>query len=109
MGEEATSSMPRGSYRLAAGTAAAHAAQQHTQGQASRTPSRATPGVVLLAARELLSHPLSSTASPGPWGSGVKMLIVSSVWTRPLLAQPELGHDYPNVNARHRHPYTHPQ
>jgi hypothetical protein len=37
---------------------------QHTAAQASRTPSRASPGA-LSAARELLRHPPSSTASPG--------------------------------------------
>jgi hypothetical protein len=46
------------------GTAAVHAARQHTAAQTSRTPSRATP-VALSAARELLRHPPSSTASLG--------------------------------------------
>jgi hypothetical protein len=41
-----------------------HAAWQHTAAQTSWTPSRAAPGT-LSAARELLRHPPSSTASPG--------------------------------------------
>jgi hypothetical protein len=45
------------------GTAAVHAARQHTAAQTSQTPSRAAPGA-LSAARELLCHPPSSTASP---------------------------------------------
>jgi hypothetical protein len=43
--------------------AAVHSAWQHTPAQTSRA-SRATPGA-LSAARELLCHPPSSTASPG--------------------------------------------
>jgi hypothetical protein len=39
--------------RLVPGTAAVHAARQHTAAQTSRTPSRASPGA-LSAARELL-------------------------------------------------------
>jgi hypothetical protein len=59
------------------GTAAVHAARQHTAVQASRTPSRASPGA-LLAARELLRHPPSSTASPGAmkqWRDDVDRLL----------------------------------
>jgi hypothetical protein len=72
MEEEAASSMPRGSNRPASGAAAVRAAQQHTPAQTSRAPSRAVPGA-LSAARELLHHPPSSTASPratirsSPW------------------------------------------
>jgi hypothetical protein len=62
--EEATSYAPRVSNRPAPGTAAVHAAQQHTTAQTSRTPSRATPRA-LSADRELLRHPPSSTASSG--------------------------------------------
>jgi hypothetical protein len=62
--EEAASSMPRVPNCPVSGTAAVHAAQQHSTAQTSRTPSRAAPGV-LSAARELLRHPPSSTASPG--------------------------------------------
>jgi hypothetical protein len=61
--EEAASSTPWVPNRPVPGTAAVHA-QQHTTAQTSRTPSRAAPGA-LSAARELLRHPPSSTASPG--------------------------------------------
>jgi hypothetical protein len=53
MEEEAASSMPRASNRLAPGAAAVRAAQQHTPVQMSWTPLRAAPGV-LSVARELL-------------------------------------------------------
>jgi hypothetical protein len=75
--EEATSSTPQVPNRPVLGTAAMHAAQQHTAAQASRTPSRASPGA-LSAARELLRHPLSSTTSPGAmkqWWDDVDRLI----------------------------------
>nr|AAC01574.1 hypothetical protein [Zea mays] len=62
--KEAVSSTPQVPNRPVSGTAAVHAARQHTAAQTSRTPSRAAPGA-LLAARELLRHPPSSTASPG--------------------------------------------
>jgi hypothetical protein len=78
MGEEATSSVPRGSYHPAPAAAAVHAAQQHTLVQASRTPSRAAPGGALSAARELLRNPPSSTASPGAmrqWREDVDRLL----------------------------------
>jgi hypothetical protein len=77
MEEEAVSSMPRGSNRPAPGAAAVRAAQQHTPVQTSRAPSRATPGA-LSAARELLRHPPSSTASPGAmkqWRDDVDRLL----------------------------------
>jgi hypothetical protein len=63
MEEGAASSMPRGFNRPAPGAAAMHTAQQHTPAQTSRTPSRATHGGVLSAARELLRNPPSSMAS----------------------------------------------
>jgi hypothetical protein len=62
--KEAASSTPRVPNRPVPGTAAVHAAQQHTTAQTSRTLSRVAPGA-LSAARELLRHPPSSTASPG--------------------------------------------
>jgi hypothetical protein len=62
MEEEAASSMPRASNRPAPGAVAVRSAQQHTPALTSRA-SRATPGA-LSAARELLRHPPSSTASP---------------------------------------------
>jgi hypothetical protein len=61
--EEAASSTPRATNRSAPGAAAVHSARQHTPTQTSRA-SRAAPGA-LSAARELLRHPPSSTASPG--------------------------------------------
>jgi hypothetical protein len=61
--EEAASSTPQVPNRSVPGTTAVHAAQQYTTEQTSRTPSREAPGA-LSAARELLRHPPSSTASP---------------------------------------------
>jgi hypothetical protein len=49
--EEAVSSTPQVPNRPVPGTAAVHAARQHTAAQTSRTPSRAAPGA-LSAARE---------------------------------------------------------
>jgi hypothetical protein len=62
--EEVASSVPRVSHLHVSGAAAVHAVRQHTPAQASRTPSRAASGA-LFAARELLRHPPSSTASSG--------------------------------------------
>jgi hypothetical protein len=62
--EEVASSTPRAFNRPAPGAAAVHSARQHTPTQTSRA-SRAAPRA-LSAARELLRHPPSSTASPGP-------------------------------------------
>jgi hypothetical protein len=76
MEEEAASSMPQSSNRLAIGAAAMHAAQQHTHVQTSRA-SRAAPGA-LSAAKELLCNPPSSTASPGAmrqWREDVDRLL----------------------------------
>jgi hypothetical protein len=64
MEQEVVSSAPRVLDRPDSGTAAVHAVQQHTPTQASRTPSRAAP-TALSAARELLRHSPSPTASPG--------------------------------------------
>jgi hypothetical protein len=75
--EEAASSMPRVPNRPVPGTAAVHAAQQHTTAQTSWTPSRAAPGA-LSAARELLLHPPSSTALLGAmkqWHDDVDRLL----------------------------------
>jgi hypothetical protein len=77
MEEEAASSMPRGSNRPVSGAAVVRATQQHTPAQTSRAPSRAAPGA-LSAARELLRHPPSSTASPGAmkqWRDDVDRLL----------------------------------
>jgi hypothetical protein len=62
--EEVAYSTPRVPNCPVPGTAALHTAQQHTTAQTSRTPSRVAL-VALSAARELLRHPPSSTASPG--------------------------------------------
>jgi hypothetical protein len=54
-----------------------HAARQYTAEQTSRTPSRASPGA-LLVVRELLRQPPSSTASPGAmkqWRDDVDRLL----------------------------------
>jgi hypothetical protein len=74
---EAASSTPQVPNRPVPGTAAVHTAWQHTAAQTSRTPSRATPGA-LSAARELLRHPPSSTASLGAmkqWRDDVDRLL----------------------------------
>jgi hypothetical protein len=74
---EVASSTPQVPNRPVAGTTAVHAARRHTAAQTSRTPSRATPGA-LSAARELLRHPPSSTASPGAmkqWWDDVDRLL----------------------------------
>jgi hypothetical protein len=74
---EAASSTPQVPSRPVPGTAAVHAARQHTAAQTSRTPSRASPGA-LSAVRELLRHPPSSTASPGAmkqWQDDVDRLL----------------------------------
>jgi hypothetical protein len=59
------------------GSAAVHAARQHTPAQASRTPSRALPDA-LSADRELMCHPPSSMASSGAmkqWRDGFDWLL----------------------------------
>jgi hypothetical protein len=75
--EEAASSTLQVPNRPVPGTAAVHATRQHTAAQTSRTPSRAALGA-LSAARELLRHPPSSTASPGAmkqWRDDVDRLL----------------------------------
>jgi hypothetical protein len=62
--EEVVSSTPQVPNCPVSGTAAVHAARQHTAAQTSQTPSRVALGA-LSAARELLRHPPSSTASQG--------------------------------------------
>jgi hypothetical protein len=77
MEQKVASSVPRAPDRPDSGTAVVHAMQQHTPAQASRTPSRAAP-TALSAARELLRHPPSSTASPGAmkqWRDDVDRLL----------------------------------
>jgi hypothetical protein len=75
--QEVVSSVPRVPDRPESGAAAVHAVQQHTPAQVSRTPLRATP-TTLSAARELLRHPSSPTASPGAmkqWRDDVDRLL----------------------------------
>jgi hypothetical protein len=75
--EEAVSSTPQVPNRPMPGTAAVHAARQHTTVQTSRTPSRMALRA-LSAARELLCHPPSSTALPGAmkqWRDDVDRLL----------------------------------
>jgi hypothetical protein len=75
--EEVVSSTLQVPNRPVSGTVAVHAARQHTTAQTSRTPSRAALGA-LSAARELLCHPPSSTASPGAmkqWRDDVDRLL----------------------------------
>jgi hypothetical protein len=77
MVQEVASSAPRVLDRPDSGTAAVHALQQHTRAQASRTLSRVAP-TALSAARELLRHPPSSTASLGAmkqWRDDVDRLL----------------------------------
>jgi hypothetical protein len=74
---ESASSTPQAPSRPAPATPAVHAERQHTVAQTSRTPSRASPGA-LSAARELLRHPPSSTASSGAmkqWRDDVDRLL----------------------------------
>jgi hypothetical protein len=90
--EGAASATPQGSDCPAPGTAAARSTRQHAPAQASRTPSGVAPAGALCAARELLLHPPSSTASPGvmgQWRDNVDRLLgiahISSVRPRPQL------------------------
>jgi hypothetical protein len=77
MEEAAASSKPRATNLPAPGaTTVVHSTRQHTPEQTSRAP-RAAPGM-LSAARELLRHPPSSTASPGAmkeWRDDVDRLL----------------------------------
>jgi hypothetical protein len=76
MEEEAASSTPRTFNRPVPSAAAVHSARQHTSTQTSRA-SRVAPGA-LSAARKLLRHPPSSTASLGAtkqWRDDVDRLL----------------------------------
>jgi hypothetical protein len=75
--EEAASSTSQVPNRPVPGVAAVHAARQQTTARRSRAPSSASLGA-LTAARELLRHPPSSTASPGAmkqWRDDVDRLL----------------------------------
>jgi hypothetical protein len=103
--EEAASSMARVPNRPVSSTTAVHAAQQHTTAQTSRTLSRAAPGA-LSAARELLRHPPSSTASPGAmkqWCDDVDLLLGMA-----HSGSTSLGHGHPGANMRLRRLCAHP-
>jgi hypothetical protein len=81
MEEEAASSTPRASSCPAPGADVVRSARQHTPAQTSKA-SRAAPGA-LSAARELLRHPPSSTASPGAmkqWRDDVNRLLSMAFW-----------------------------
>jgi hypothetical protein len=80
---EAISSATQVPNRPVPGAAAVHATRHHTAAQASRTPSRASP-LALSAARELLRHPPSSTASLGAMKQG-------------------RGRGHPGANTRRQH------
>jgi hypothetical protein len=76
MEEEAVCSTPRASSRPAPGAAVVRSVRQHTPAHTSRA-SRVVPRA-LSAARELLCHPPSSTASPGAmkqWRDDVDRLL----------------------------------
>jgi hypothetical protein len=103
--EEAVSSTPQVPNRAVPSTAAVHAARQHTTAQTSRTPSRAVPGA-LSAARELLRHPLSSTASPGAmkqWRDDVDRLLgmAHSTLTRSRPRSSRRQHEVHYSNPKH--------
>jgi hypothetical protein len=78
MEEEATSSTPQSSGHMVLGVVAVRPTRQHTRAQASRTPSGVALAGALSAARELLRHPPSPTASPGAmrqWHDDVNRLL----------------------------------
>jgi hypothetical protein len=104
--EEAASSTSRATNLPAPGAGAAvHPARQHTPAQTSRA-SRATPGA-LSAARELLRHPPSSTASPGAmkqWQDDIDRLLGMA-----HSGSSKLGLGHPGVNMRRRHVCAHPR
>jgi hypothetical protein len=95
--EEAASSAPRATNLPASGAAATmRSTRQHTLTQASRA-SRAVPGA-LSAARELLRHPPSSTASPSAmkqWRDDVDRLLgmAHSASTRPKPRSSQRHHE----------------
>jgi hypothetical protein len=78
MEEEAASSTPQSSGHPTLGVAAVRPARRRTPGWVSRTPSGDTPAGALSAARELLRHLPSPTASPGAmrlWRDDVTRLL----------------------------------
>jgi hypothetical protein len=90
MEEEAASSTPQSSGHPMLGAAAVRSARWRTPAQASRTPSGDAPARTLSAARELLRHLPSPTASPGAmrqWRDDVDRLLsmahTGSIRTKP--------------------------
>jgi hypothetical protein len=90
MEEKAASSTPQGSGHPTPGAAAVRPARRRTPGWVSRTPSGDTPAGALSAARELLRHLPSPTASLGAmrqWRDDVDHLLdmvhTSSIRPRP--------------------------
>jgi hypothetical protein len=82
-----------------------HATRQHTAAQTSRTPSRTTPGA-LSAARELLRHPPSSTASLGvmkQWRDDVDRLL-DMTHSTPTRSRPRSSRRQHEVSASVRSP-----
>jgi hypothetical protein len=78
MEEEAASSTPQSSGHPTLGAGAVRPARRRTPVQASRTPSGDAPAGALSAARELLHHLPSPTASPGvmrQWRDDVDCLL----------------------------------
>jgi hypothetical protein len=75
--EGAASAMPQESDYPALNAATMRSARQHRPARATRVPSGLAPAGALSAARELLRHPPSSTASPGPWDNGATTWIAS--------------------------------
>jgi hypothetical protein len=78
MEEEDASSMPQSSGHPTLGAAAMRPARRHMPGWASQTPTGDTPAGALSAARELLRHLPSLTASPGAmrqWRNDIDRLL----------------------------------
>jgi hypothetical protein len=88
--ERAASATPQESDCPALGAATMRSAWQHRPTRATQAPSGLTPAGALSAARELLRHPSSSTASPGAvgqWRDDVDRLLgiahIDSIRPRP--------------------------
>jgi hypothetical protein len=88
--EGAASATPQDSDCPSLGAATMRSARQHTPAQATQAPSGLAPAGALSAARELLRHPPSSTASPGAvgqWRDDVDRLLgithIGSIRPRP--------------------------
>jgi hypothetical protein len=103
--EEAASSTSQVPNRPVPNAAAVHATRQQTTARTSRAPSRATLGA-LTAARELLQHPPSSTASPGAmkqWRDDVDRLL-GMAHPAPTRARPRSSRRLHEASASVRSP-----